>query len=46
MNDDTGYELDDPKHPTFYERYAEWADRERKRMKEDEMFVDEDAKEA
>lgn len=24
MDDDTGYDLDDPKHPSFYER-AVWA---------------------
>ena len=28
------YELDDPKHPTYRERMADWADAERKREKE------------
>ena len=29
------YELDDPKHPTFYERMADYADLLRKRERED-----------
>jgi hypothetical protein len=40
MDDDTGYELDDPCHPTFHERYAEHADLMRKREKEDGMDFD------
>jgi hypothetical protein len=31
---DDGYELDDPKHPTFYERYAGAADDARKTRRE------------
>ena len=34
MDNDTGYELNDPKHPTYYERYADYADYSRKRDKE------------
>ena len=33
--EETGYDPSDPKHPTYHERYAEHADRERKRLKED-----------
>jgi hypothetical protein len=32
---DDAYELDDPKHPTFYDRWADRADIERKREKEE-----------
>lgn len=32
---DTGYELDDPKHPAYVERIADWADLERKRRREE-----------
>ncbi len=32
--DDEGYALDDPKHPTFHERYAAGADIDRKARKE------------
>lgn len=35
--DDSGYDLNDPKHPTFHDRYAEFADLERKREKEQEV---------
>lgn len=31
---DDAYEPSDPKHPTFFERYVEWADNDRKRDKE------------
>jgi hypothetical protein len=37
MWDDTGYDLDDPKHPTFHERYADYADLLRKREKESSL---------
>lgn len=40
-DDEAGYDLDDPKHPTFADRYADWADQERKRRKEDALFADE-----
>lgn len=30
---DEGYDLDDPKHPTFRERMADWVDMARKREK-------------
>jgi hypothetical protein len=33
-DDESGYDLDDPKHPTFADRYADWADIQRKREKE------------
>ncbi len=39
--DDSGYDLDDPKHPTFHDRYADFADLQRKREKEDEFFANE-----
>lgn len=35
FDDDSGYELDDPKHPTWAERMADRDDDERKRAKED-----------
>lgn len=34
-DDDTGYDLSDPKHPTFFDRMADQADLARKREKED-----------
>jgi len=36
MSDETdyGYELNDPKHPTYYERFANYADYTRKQVKE------------
>ncbi len=34
-DDESGYDLDDPKHPTFADRYADEADRRRKMAKED-----------
>jgi hypothetical protein len=40
MYDDSPYELDDPKHESFYERYADYADMQRKRMKEDEFYAE------
>lgn len=39
MDDDSGYELDDPKHPTFHDRYADQADRRRKQAKEEGIPV-------
>ncbi len=33
-DEDSGYELSDPKHPTFYERMADRADLDRKAVKE------------
>lgn len=33
-DDEAGYDYDDPKHPTFHERYADWGDTLRKRDKE------------
>lgn len=38
MDDESGYELDDPKHPTFLDRMYEDADLRRKRAKEDAFF--------
>lgn len=35
MEDDEGYDLDDPKHSTFHERYAEAGDNARKREREE-----------
>jgi len=32
-DDSDAYELDDPKHPTYAERAADWADLDRKRAK-------------
>ncbi len=49
MQDDEGatydspYELDDPKHETYHDRYSELVDRERKRLKEDEHERKEEA---
>jgi hypothetical protein len=37
--DDSGYELNDPKHPTFHERYADWGDSLRKREREDAPII-------
>jgi len=34
---DEPYELNDPKHPTAYERWADWADMLRKRKKEESL---------
>ena len=34
-DEDCGYELADPKHPTFYERMADYADLLRKHERED-----------
>lgn len=34
FDDETGYGLSDPKHPTYTERYAAYADDERKRRRE------------
>lgn len=39
MWDDSGYELNDSKHPTFHERYADMANTERKRRKEERPFA-------
>lgn len=36
-DDDGAYPLDSPKHPTFHERYAEMADRQLKRLKEEQL---------
>jgi hypothetical protein len=36
-DEDCGYELSDPKHPTFYDRMCEKADLERKQRKEDAL---------
>jgi hypothetical protein len=33
-DDDCGYDMDDPKHPTFRERMADWVDIARKAEKE------------
>lgn len=35
-DDEAGYDLDDPKHPTYLDRYADVIDLRRKREKEDE----------
>lgn len=37
--DDSGYDLDDPKHPTFMDRMWEHADLMRKREREDAAFA-------
>jgi len=34
---DEGYELNDPKHSTYYERMADWADTARKWQKENPL---------
>jgi hypothetical protein len=34
-DDEDAYEPDDPKHPSYHEQYAAYADVERKRMKEE-----------
>lgn len=40
-DDDSGYELDDPKHPSFADRYADWTDTQRKRDKEQQHMDEE-----
>lgn len=35
LDDDSGYDLNDPKHPTFPERMADHVDELRKREKEE-----------
>ncbi len=37
FDDDAGYHLDDRKHPTYFDRQAEEADRRRKMEREDEL---------
>ena len=39
MSDDTGYELDDPKHPTYHERTAAYVDFMRKVDKESDTSL-------
>lgn len=34
-DEDCGYALDDPKHPTYDQRYADWVDHTRKARRED-----------
>lgn len=37
-DDDTGYELNDPKHPSFFDRMADYADLARKRERENPVL--------
>ena len=43
FDDEAGYDLDDPKHPTYFDREAEEADRRRKIDREDELEREDDA---
>jgi hypothetical protein len=35
FDDESGYSFDDPKHPEYFERFADWGDSMKKKLREE-----------